>query len=153
MLYFTIKQIWIRVDINQACQQGSADASPWGCVLFFQRRNAVSVPAQPAMQQAACFKIVPSKNSIWILRNRWCEQRGKRAWGDLQSLHNGFQNGNFADTDNKKGKTQYTDKALIPPKVFRKAVTFNRLSGASRAIKSCLSCGLIQCSRDFGSAI
>lgn len=27
-LDFTIKQTWIRVDINQACQQGSADASP-----------------------------------------------------------------------------------------------------------------------------
>ena len=123
-LYFTIKQIWIRVDINQACQQGSADASPWGCALSFQRRNVVSVPAQPAIQQAACIKIVPRKISTWILRNSWCEQRGKWAWSDLQSLHSGFQDGNFADTDHKNGKMQYTDKAVIPPKVFRNAATY-----------------------------
>jgi len=69
------------------------------------------------------------------------------------SLHNRVQDGNFADTNNKKGKMQYTDIAVILPKVFQKAVIFNRLSGASRAMKSCLSCKLIQCSGDFGPAI
>lgn len=80
-------------------------------------------------------------------------QRAKWVWGFLQSLDNGFQDGNIADTDIKKGEIQNTDRAVISRKIFREAVTFKRVGSASRTITSCLSCELIQHSGDLGSAI
>lgn len=119
-LYFTISQIWLRVDINQACQQGSADVSPWGCVLPFQRRNVVSVPAQPAMQQAACFKIVPGKNSAWILRNSWCEQRGKWVWVTCNPYTMASRTGTLQALLIKRGKCSIQIKLSSPQRYLGK---------------------------------
>lgn len=51
----------MRVDINQACQQGSAAVSLWGCALPLQRRNAVSVPAQLAIIRQLALKLSQAK--------------------------------------------------------------------------------------------